>query len=44
MEDLLPDRRSGPSLDPGDDFPMNAMEEQADEGCKEQVFDHISIL
>jgi len=42
VQDLLPDWRSGPALDPCNQFPVNAQEEQAKEGGKDKFCDHIS--
>ena len=42
MQDLLPDWGTGPALDPGDQFPVDAQEEQAKERGKDKFCDHIS--
>jgi hypothetical protein len=42
MQDLLPDWRSWPALDPGNQFPVNPQEEQAKECGKDKFCDHIS--
>jgi hypothetical protein len=42
MQDLLPDRRTGPALDPRNQFPVDPKEEQAKEGGKDKFCDHIS--
>ncbi len=42
MQDLLPDRGSWPSLDPGDQFPVDPEKEQAKECGKNKFCDHFS--
>jgi hypothetical protein len=44
MEDLLPDRGTGPALYPCDRLPVDPVEEKTGKDGNDEIFDHVSIL